>query len=318
MQEFPNFCTVFLFLSVGATCWGGPRGRQNHPNWATARVAPTDRRYELPFKPNYTTAIFSLSYNRGMHKFNPKIHHRRSIRLKGYDYTRPGSYFITVCVHKRKHWFGFIENGIMFPNAFGKIAAREWQALPERFPQVELKEFVIMPNHMHGILVVRAPVRATLAVAPPFFSDSPVGVPLAGTPINTPTDTPITDIENLFRTDNAGFLNMDMGNSVNGHPQGMPQLETEGETEREIGRYDGHPQGMPQRTYHLGEIIGAYKSIASVECLKYFKIHRPGKRLGKLLQRDYWEHIIRDDRAYYNISNYILNNPKNWKKDCFI
>jgi len=210
----------------------------------------------------------------------------------------------------------------MFPNAFGKIAAREWQALPERFPQVELKEFVIMPNHMHGILVVRAPVRATLAVAPQFFSDSPVGVPLAGTPMDTPIDTPIdtpmdtpidtpiTDIENLFRTDNAGFLNKDKGNSVNGHPQGMPQLETE--------RDEGHPQGMPQRTYHLGEIIGAYKSILSVECLKYFKIHRPGKRLGKLLQRDYWEHIIRDDRAYFNISNYILNNPKNWKKDCFI
>jgi REP element-mobilizing transposase RayT len=241
----------------------------------------------------------------------------------------------------------------MFPNAFGKIAAREWQALPERFPQVELKEFVIMPNHMHGILVVRAPVRATLAVAPPFFSDSPVGVPLAGTPINTPTynptgtpmDTPmgnpIIDIENLFRSDNEGFQSKDIGNSVKGHPQGMPQREPEGETEREIGRDEGHPQGMPQRepegepereigrdeghpqgmpqrTYHLGEIIGAYKSIVSVECLKYFKIHRPGKRLGKLLQRDYWEHIIRDDRAYYNISNYILNNPKNWKKDCFI
>jgi REP element-mobilizing transposase RayT len=230
-----------------------------------------------------------------MHKFNPKIHHRRSIRLEGYDYTRPGSYFITVCVHQRKHWFGKIENGIMFPNAFGKIAAREWQALPERFPQVELKEFVIMPNHMHGILVVRAPVQATLAVAHQFFSDSPVGVPLAGTPTGTPMDNPIIDIENLFRTDNAGLLNKDIGNSVK-----------------------GHPQGMPQRTYHLGEIIGAYKSIVSVECLKYFKIHRPGKCLGKLLQRDYWEHIIRDDRAYYNISNYILNNPKNWKKDCFI
>lgn len=272
-----------------------------------------------------------------MHKFNPKIHHRRSIRLKGYDYTRPGYYFITVCVHQRKHWFGKIENGIMFPNAFGKIAAKEWQALSERFPQVELKEFVIMPNHMHGILVVRAPVRATLAVAPmplavapQFFSNSPVGVPLAGTPMDTsmdnptdtpmdnPTGTPIIDIENLFRTDNAGFLNKDIGNSVNGHPQGMSQREPEGETEREIGRDEGHPQGMPQRTYHLGEIIGAYKSIVSVECLKYFKIHRPGKRLGKLLQRDYWEHIIRDDRAYYNISNYILNNPKNWKKDCFI
>jgi len=87
-------------------------------------------------------------------KYNPQIHHRRSIRLKGYDYSQEGAYYITIVCRDRKHFFGTIENGIMKLNAFGKIAYEQWQKLTERFPNIELDIFQIMPNHMHGIIVI--------------------------------------------------------------------------------------------------------------------------------------------------------------------
>src|SRR5215211_564252 len=87
-------------------------------------------------------------------KYNPQIHHRRSIRLKGYDYTRPGAYFITICTYQRIHIFGEIVNGEMILNDTGKIARDQWFKTAELRPYVKLyeDEFVIMPNHIHGIV----------------------------------------------------------------------------------------------------------------------------------------------------------------------
>ena len=98
--------------------------------------------------------------------YNPNIHHRRSIRLKGYNYAQAGLYFITICCNERMHRFGKIENNEMVLNEMGNIAYNEWIKLTERFPNFELDVFQIMPNHMHGIIVLNdTPVRATLAVA---------------------------------------------------------------------------------------------------------------------------------------------------------
>ena len=87
-------------------------------------------------------------------KYNPQTHHRRSIRLKGYDYTRPGAYFITICTYQRIHIFGEIVNGEMILNDTGKIARDQWFKTAELRPYVKLyeDEFVIMPNHIHGIV----------------------------------------------------------------------------------------------------------------------------------------------------------------------
>lgn len=95
-------------------------------------------------------------------KYNPKVHHRRSIRLKGFDYSQAGLYFITICCEDRVCRFGHVENGKMILNEFGKVAHNEWTKLPKRFPNMELDVFQIMPNHMHGIVAL---VGATLAVA---------------------------------------------------------------------------------------------------------------------------------------------------------
>lgn len=98
-------------------------------------------------------------------KFDPQKHHRRSVRLKGYDYTQTGAYFITIVTYHREPLFGEIVNGVMQLSTMGRIAEEHWRAIPEHFPQVELGVYVIMPNHVHGIIIIQ-PVGATQWVAP--------------------------------------------------------------------------------------------------------------------------------------------------------
>lgn len=87
-------------------------------------------------------------------KYNFQIHHRRSIRLKEYDYGQPGAYFVTICTHKKQCWFGEIHNSRMCLNQFGKIVAQEWLRTAEIRPEVVLDEWIIMPNHVHGIIAI--------------------------------------------------------------------------------------------------------------------------------------------------------------------
>lgn len=197
--------------------------------------------------------------------YNPKIHHRRSIRLKGYDYSQAGLYFITICVHGRKCLFGKIVDNEMVLNDFGTIAYQQWEKLSERFTNMELDVFQIMPNHMHGIIVLNDFVGATLAVAP---ND---GV----APNNT-----VTDNNSVADAKGAGA--------------------------------SPAPTTKPK---NVGDIVGAYKSLVANECLEIYKTKN--EMMGKLWQRNYHEHIIRDEQSYQRISEYIINNPKNWKADKF-
>ncbi len=87
-------------------------------------------------------------------KYNPEIHHRKSIRLKGYDYTQPGAYYITICTYQRQCLFGEVVGGIMHLNLIGETIRYCWHRLPEHFPFIELDAFVIMPNHLHGIILI--------------------------------------------------------------------------------------------------------------------------------------------------------------------
>ena len=87
--------------------------------------------------------------------FDPTKHHRKSIRLQGYDYSQAGAYFVTVVTHQRECLFGKIENGEMVLNDLGKIVQWEWLDLPKRFRYVELGAYMVMPNHMHAILIFR-------------------------------------------------------------------------------------------------------------------------------------------------------------------
>jgi putative transposase len=80
-------------------------------------------------------------------------YHRQSIRLKNYDYSKPGAYFITICIHGRMNLLGDIVDKIIYLNPAGEMIKDHWQSLPERYPFVELDTFVVMPNHVHGIIL---------------------------------------------------------------------------------------------------------------------------------------------------------------------
>ena len=90
-----------------------------------------------------------------MNNYNPNIHHRRSIRLKGYDYSQAGLYFITICVKDRKYLFGEIVEGKMILNDAGKIADECWLEIPKHFLDSVLHEHIVMPNHVHGIIELK-------------------------------------------------------------------------------------------------------------------------------------------------------------------
>ncbi len=86
--------------------------------------------------------------------FDPEKHHRRSIRLRNYDYSQPGAYFVTICTYQKQSWFGEIKNGQMYLNQLGKIVADEWLKTCKIRPNFQLDEWVIMPNHFHGIVII--------------------------------------------------------------------------------------------------------------------------------------------------------------------
>jgi REP element-mobilizing transposase RayT len=95
--------------------------------------------------------------------YRPDIHRRRSIRLLGHDYRMPGAYFITVCTHGREPLFGHVSGGAMHASDAGRLVQSMWDGIPAWFPHVVLDEFIIMPDHIHGILRAGFPGAASNA-----------------------------------------------------------------------------------------------------------------------------------------------------------
>ena len=91
--------------------------------------------------------------------FDPERHHRRSVRLPGYDYAQPGAYFVTICTYGRECLLGAMVAGSMEPSLRGGVVEACWRALPGHFPGTSLDAFVLMPNHVHGIIVITARAR---------------------------------------------------------------------------------------------------------------------------------------------------------------
>ena len=108
--------------------------------------------------------------------FNQNRHHRQSIRLRNYDYSQAGLYFITMCVHQRLSLFGEVVAGKMILNEAGRVVQDVWHDLPSHYTNVELDSFVVMPNHIHGIVRFNGIVRA--------IHESPLQSPLQQSPIS--------------------------------------------------------------------------------------------------------------------------------------
>jgi len=195
-----------------------------------------------------------------MTKFDPQKHHRRSIRLKGYDYSQEGAYYVTIVAWRRDFLFGEISNKEMMLNKVGKIVEWEWLELPKRLPYVELGAHVVMPNHFHGILFIHENVGATrqgqtmsLSGAEPLQTVTMEGID--GSPL----------------------------------PRSIP--------------YGPKPAS-------LGAIIAQFKSRVTKRIWKF-----PEFKDTPIWQRNYYEHIIRDETDLQNKTDYIESNPLLWDED---
>jgi REP element-mobilizing transposase RayT len=225
--------------------------------------------------------------------YNSNIHHRHSIRLKGYDYSQAGLYFVTICCQDRLCRFGKIRKGEplrspeMVLNEFGEIACHEWIKLPERYPKISLDVFQIMPNHFHGIIALND-VGATLAVAPNNATVAPNNMVA---PNNAITQNNAVAIDNAVIQNNA--ITIDNTIAIKG----------------------AGASPAPTVTATVGNIVGAYKSLVMNKCLEICK--SKNEYMGKFWQRNYYEHIIRNEKSYQNISDYIINNPAKWREDTF-
>ena len=99
------------------------------------------------------------------HRYNPDMHYRRSVRLRGYDYTHAGAYYVTIVAQDRVFLFGEVVGENVRLGEAGVMVQAVWEALPHRFPSIETDAFVVMPNHIHGIIVIDGPVGASLVDA---------------------------------------------------------------------------------------------------------------------------------------------------------
>ncbi len=160
--------------------------------------------------------------------FDSEKHHRRSIRLQGYDYSQTGAYFFTTVTQGRELLFGEIKDGEVVLNEAGKMVLKWWHELPKKFPNIKLNTFILMPNHFHGIIIIE----------------------------NVDGDAP-----------------------------------------------------------RLGTIIQWFKTMTTNEYIRGVKNLGRQSFDRRLWQRNYYEHIIRNQKDWERIHDYVEANPVNWEKD---
>jgi putative transposase len=227
--------------------------------------------------------------------FNPNIHHRRSIRFKDYDYSQAGLYFITICCQNRACLFGEITNGEMILNDAGKIANQYWLDIPNHFPDAILHKHIIMPNHIHGIV--------ELVGAKNFSPDNTM--PQNKTPEKTNNNN--NGVDDINGAKNFSPENTTPDNTI-------PQNEIPEKTNNNNGVDDINgaknfsPLRSPSKT--IGSVVRGFK-------IGVTKWMRQNTDIYNVWQRNYWEHIIKNEKSYQTISEYIINNPKKWNEDKF-
>ena len=207
--------------------------------------------------------------------YNSEMHHRRSIRLKEYDYASVGAYFVTVCTQNRECLLGNIYNGGMVLNEAGKMVADWWLKLPEKFPVIVLGEFVIMPDHFHGIIILNDIGRRGDTLCSPAFDTGPPAFD-AGSPADD-------------------------------------QIQNQGECRQNQGEHKVRPYGTLENT--LGRIMQELKSFTTNAYIRGVKDNNWSPFPGRLWQRNYYERVIRNESEMASISEYIALNPMRWSED---
>jgi len=171
------------------------------------------------------------------------MRNRRTMRLAGYDYSQAGAYFVTICAYNRECLFGEIKDGILILNKYGEIVKDEWERTGRIRPNIIIDDFVIMPNHLHGIIVIN----------------------VVGAHCNVPLR-----INKMEHTEKFGC------STKNSIPT----------------------------------IVKLFKSTTTKQINKLRNI--PGTDVW---QRNYYEHVIRDDAELNRIRQYIMENPLKWDTD---
>jgi putative transposase len=209
-----------------------------------------------------------------------------SARLPHWDYGSNGAYFITICTAQRTHFFGTVTNGTMQLNTLGTLAQQYWQEIPQHFPYIQLANFVVMPNHTHGILMI----------------EKPGGTGETGVPPVSPVETQL--IASLPAT------TIPPGESADATPPVETQLIASlpaGAAPPKTGGFAG--QNNPLLNNNIPRVIRWYKGRCAFEMRKI--------NPAFAWQSRYHDHIIRDEQSFNTIQHYIANNPLNWEKDTF-
>ncbi len=196
-------------------------------------------------------------------RHNPQVYYRRSIRLPGYDYTQPRAYFITIVTQNRDCLFGQVVDDQMQLSCLGQVASREWERLARRFARVTLGAFVIMPNHVHGIIVLNDTLRR-----------------------------------------GAAGQTSDLRHSTPGHTVGNDPHRSGCAPARDDTAWGRVAPGS------IPAIVRAFKSAVTLR----INLTR-GTPGADIWQRNYYEHILRDDAELNRARQYIADNPLQWALD---
>ncbi len=203
---------------------------------------------------------------------------KNSIRLAGYDYAQEGLYFLTLCVQDRVHLFGRVREGKMILNPFGEIAYDEWANTPSIRDNISLGAFIIMPNHMHGIIQIKFQKKEKSENERQFKSQSQsIGAIIRG--FKGAATKRIKELI-INSSGSTGVL------------QYAPTAPTASDPENRKDQ-EATTEKIPS------------------EIIKNLDLSK------SLWQRSYYDHIIRNQQGYENIHHYIINNPEKWEEDKF-
>lgn len=216
-----------------------------------------------------------------------EIHHRRSNRLPGYDYSQPGAYYVTLCAYNRECMFGEIINGEMILNENGRIVENCWLDLPNHYQNIQLDYYIVMPNHFHGIIMINS---VCCGIDGGVVDDSGVddGDVIVGAGLKpAPTTTTRQPVPTTR--------------------QPAPKIPSDPAIPVSISPNSAIPA---HKDHGLSEFVRALKTFSSKQ------INQIRNTSGMpVWQRNYWDHIIRDKKSLKNIRKYIINNPAKWEED---
>jgi putative transposase len=215
-----------------------------------------------------------------------------TFRASWWDYGSNGAYFITINLQWRKHHFGHIERGVMHLSALGKIAEEVWYQMPQHYPFAKLGAFVVMPDHIHGIVIIdHASDEEKAASVDQYIAENPNH---ELTSHRKDEDYDFSTLEELFASND--IEDTDHCSSSHRH---VLLKKKQGERGGVTGEHN------PMLRENLGRLIRWYKGRTTFECRK---LNRSFK-----WQSLYYDVIIPDKNAYHAIERYIQRNPLNWK-----